>query len=93
MTAIHTTTNDLGKFLTGLISRPVQAAPRRESAVATLAMKLAWDKYRRHVTPGSPFNRRLFAAHLDSAWYLARRYPKEPVEITLEECLHIAGKR
>lgn len=100
MTAFHTTTTDLCQFLTGLIAKPAVAKQVRSNAAASSALRTAWASYREHRAQFEReygyaprrFNRAQFGMYLRHA-YLDIRIAKQPArEISLEECLHIAGK-
>lgn len=92
MTAFHTTTADLGNFLTGLIAKPAQAAKqRRSNELAASAMKYAWEYYREQVTPGRPFCAPIFKAHLKHGWQTARIMAGGPYFITEDERKLISG--
>jgi hypothetical protein len=101
MTAIHTTTTDLGQFLTGLITKPAVAKQVRTNATASTALRNAWAKYREWTVgyeqrigePVRRFNRAQFGMYLRHEYEGARIAKRGPIMISLEECLHIAGKR
>ncbi|MET3648067.1 hypothetical protein [Phyllobacterium ifriqiyense] len=101
MTAFHTTTTDLGQFLTGLIAKPGVAKTVRTNSVAASALRTAWASYREWVigyeqrqgVPPRRFNRAQFGMYLRNAYLDMRIEKRGPREISLEECLHIAGKR
>lgn len=99
MTALHTTTTDLGQFLTGLIAKPVKAKVRRVNADAANAVKAAWASYKawevdyekRLGEPVGRFCKGQFAMYLRHAWSDIKVDKRGPVTLTRDEVLYIGS--
>lgn len=101
MTSLQTTHSDLARVLTSLIAKPVLVKTRRTNTEGTTALKMAWAKYnawtvdfeKRLGEPAGKFHRSQFAMYLRHAWLEIKIAKRGLQTVSLEDCLHIAGKR